>query len=145
MAVPQLLKTWTCYSDRSLVMPPGKLLPTVLSTSLGPPEPSRAITLQEPSCYKACTTLTVSGLSQATVAYSTKSLLGRLQTPLTSSQTVPPMLSLLPVAVLSPLPTSPTLVLTESQLLESPPALSPSSLSAVAKCWDWMAQQCLWH
>merc|ERR1712106_1316043 len=80
------------------------------------------------SCYKACTTLTVSGLSQATVAYSTKSLLGRHQTPLTSSQTVPPMLSLLLVAALSPLSTSPTSVLTESPLLESPPALSPSSL-----------------
>ena len=81
----------------------------------------------------------------ATVAYSTKSLLGRHQTLLTSSQTVQPMLSPLPVAAPSPLSTSPTLVLTESQLLESPPALSPSSLSAVAKYWDWMAQQCLWH
>merc|ERR1712123_62888 len=89
MAAPPLLRLGTCCSDRSLAMPPGKLPPTVRNTSLGPPEPSRAITLQEPSCYKACTTLTVSGLSQATVAYSTKSLLGRLQPPLTSSQTVP--------------------------------------------------------
>merc|ERR1712106_363272 len=145
MAAPPPLRLGTCYSDRSLAMPPGKLPPTVSNTSLGPPEPSRAITLQEPSCYKACTTLTVSGLSQATVAYSTKSPLGRHLTPLTSSQTVPPMRSLLLVVAPSPLSTSPTLVLTESQLLESPPALNPSSLSAVAKYWDWMALQCLWH
>merc|ERR1712123_55544 len=61
MAAPPPLRLGTCCSDRYLAMPPGKLPPTVPNTSLGPPEPSRAITLQEPSCYKACTTLTESG------------------------------------------------------------------------------------